>query len=96
MPKPRGIGPDPGQDTRNLPADMLGFPLAQMDTVFTPAEGPVLPAVIAAFHRGVPLPVDNPPRSIPRLLIPLVHQTPRGGNPRIRGQVDIPGQARHI
>ena len=40
--------------------------------------------------------VDNTPRSIPRFLVPLVHQTPRGGNSRVRGQVDIPGEARHI
>src|SRR6266700_7943703 len=56
----------------------------------------VLAAVIAAFHRGVPLPVDNTPRGIPRFLVPLVHQTPRGGNSGVRSQVDIPGQAGHI
>ena len=44
----------------------------------------------------MPLPVDNTPRGIPRFLVPLVHQTPRGGNARVGGQVDIPGQARHI
>ena len=87
---------DPGKDTRDFPADMLRFALAQMNAIFAPAEGTVLPAVIAAFHRGVPLPVDNPPRRIPRFLVPLVHQTTRGGNARVRGQVDIPGQARHI
>ena len=87
---------DPGQDTRNLPADMLRLALIQVNTILAPAERPVLPAVLPAFHGGVPLPVDNPPGGIPRLLVPLVHQTSCGGNSRVRGQVDIPGQAGQI
>ena len=54
-----------------------------MNVIFTPAVRPVLPAVIPAFHRGMTLPVDNSPRGIPRLLVPLVHQPPRGGNARV-------------
>jgi hypothetical protein len=49
-----------------------------VNAIFAPAVRPVLPAVIPAFHRGMTLPVDNPPRGIPRLLVPLVHSpTPR-------------------
>jgi len=44
----------------------------------------------------MPQPISDTPRRIPGFLIPLIHQTTRGGNARVRGQVDIPGQARHI
>jgi hypothetical protein len=54
-----------------------------VNVIFAPAVRPVLPAVIPAFHRGMTLPVDNSPRGIPRLLVPLVHQPPRGGNARV-------------
>ncbi len=42
------------------------------------------------------MPINDTPRRVPRFLIPLINQTPRRRNTRIRGQVYITRQAGNI
>src|SRR5258708_1533288 len=75
---------------------MRSLTLVQVYAVLPPTEWTHPAAMIAAFHRSLPLTVDNAPRRVPGFLIALIDQAPRSRDSGVRGQVDIARQARDI